>query len=495
MDQTTAWEFDSSKVSTEAAPYLFVVMGATGDLMRRKLLPALYRAAAERSSGNRFHLLGSSLDHFTDQSYRTWAQEALVEADVGPVEEINSWLDRRVHYQQVTTDGVVDFSRLAASTAALERLHHLPGNRILYLALPPNVLPSAIEGLGQNGMSQSQGWTRLVVEKPFGTDLPSARKLNALAHNYFDEAQIYRIDHYLGKETVQNLLVFRFANAIFESIWNRERIEGVEITVAEDEGVGKRGTYYEQAGALRDMVQNHLTQLLTLIAMEAPSAFDADAIRHEKAKVLRSVAPINPGDVVFGQYERGEIRGQQVPAYREEQGVEPGSLTETFVALRLEIANWRWQGVPFYLRTGKRLPRRATQITITFRCPPVSIFQPFDQCTIHSNRLLITLQPDEGFDLNFEVKAPGPMIDLQTQRLHFRYSEAFAPLHDAYQTLLLDVAAGDPTLFVHADELEAAWQLYEPILRRVSPPQPYRAGSWGPSAAASFRASKLGEGR
>lgn len=484
-----------SDLRAELEPFLFVVMGGTGDLMRRKLLPALFRLAAEKSSDHRFHLLASALDPLSDRSYRAWARETLVRADLGPLREIEAWLDSRVHYQQVPSNGRLDFSPLAERAAALEKLHHLPGNRILYLALPPIVFPSAIEGLGRSGMSQSQGWTRLVVEKPFGTDLLSARRLNDLVHRYFREDQIYRIDHYLGKETVQNLLVFRFANAIFESIWNRDRIEGVEITVAEDEGVGKRGAYYEQAGAVRDMIQNHLTQLLTLVAMEAPSAFDADAIRHEKAKVLRSVAPINPGDVVFGQYERGEIRGQQVPAYREEPDVEPGSLTETFVALRLEIANWRWQGVPFFLRTGKRLPSRATQIAITFRCPPVSVFQPFDQCTIHSNRLLITLQPDEGFDLNFEVKAPGPMINLQTQRLHFRYSEAFAPLPDAYKTLLLDVAAGDPTLFVHADELEAAWQLYEPILRRVSPPQPYRAGSWGPSAAASFGASRLGEGR
>jgi glucose-6-phosphate 1-dehydrogenase len=485
----------SSKSSPHGEPFLFVVMGATGDLMRRKLLPALFRISAGKSSARRFHVLASALDQLNDESYRIWARAALVQANAGPLHEIDSWLEGRFHYQKISSSGRLDFSPLAERASALEKHHGLPGNRVLYLALPPTVFPSAIEGLGQSGMNNSHGWTRMVVEKPFGTDLPSAQKLNALAHSFFDESQIYRIDHYLGKETVQNLLVFRFANAIFESAWNRDRIEKVEITVAEAEGVGKRGAYYEKAGALRDMVQNHLTQLLTLIAMEAPSAFEADAIRHEKAKLLRSVSPIGSGDVVYGQYAHGQIDGQKVPSYREEPGVSPESITETFVSLRLEVANWRWQGVPFYLRTGKRLPRRQTQIALTFRCPPVSIFQPFDQCTIHSNQLLITLQPDEGFGLSFEVKAPGDGIDMRTQSLNFRYSEAFAPLPDAYQTLLQDVASGDPTLFVHASELEAAWRLYDPILHRASPPQPYRAGTWGPDADAVFRASDLSEGK
>ncbi|MGB6231869.1 MAG: glucose-6-phosphate dehydrogenase, partial [Candidatus Acidiferrales bacterium] len=327
------------------------------------------------------------------------------------------------------------------------------------------------------------GWVRLVIEKPFGRDLASAQALNKVVHENFEEKQVYRIDHYLGKETVQNLLVFRFANSLFEPQWNRDRIESVEITVAESLGVEHRAGYYEGAGALRDMIQNHLTQLATLTAMEVPEAFRADAIRREKVKVLHSVLPIRLEDVVLGQYAAGEIDGEDVAAYRDEPGVAKDSQTETFVALRLEIENWRWHGVPFFLRTGKRLPKRASQIVVNFRRPPVWIFKPFDGDTIQSNSLVIAIQPDEGFDLYFEIKAPGPGVRIQQSDLRFRYSDLFPPLPEAYETLLLDVLQGDMTLFVSDDWVEASWRLYTPLLENKPKVVPYAAGSWGPAEA------------
>jgi glucose-6-phosphate 1-dehydrogenase len=466
----------------QIAPHLFVILGATGDLTGRKLLPALHHLARQGKLGPRSYVLGAAIDtDLDDKAFRARARKWLLDDGETAANLDSEWCDRNLFYQTIGSGGADDYRALAARITAIEKDLQLPGNRIFYLALPPEVFPVAIQGLGEAGLSEGPGWTRLVIEKPFGRDLASAEQLNAVVHRHFDESQVYRIDHYLGKETVRNLLVFRFANSLFEPLWNRDRIESIEITVAETLGVEHRARYYETAGALRDMVQNHLTQLLTLAAMEAPAAFGARAIREEKAKVLRSVRPIRPENVVFGQYAPGAVGGAKVPGYREEPGVARNSPMETFVALRVEIANWRWQGVPFFLRTGKRLPSRVSQIVINFRCPPVSMFRPFEACEIHANALAITIQPDEGFDLRFEIKAPGQEIELQSRSLHFRYSEAFAPLSDAYETLLLDVLLGDATLFVSDDWVEASWGIYTPLLQKRPLVLPYAAGTWGPA--------------
>jgi len=466
-------------------PHIFIVFGATGNLTRRKLFPALYRLSAKGKTKGKSIILGVARRNLNDHSFRVLARDMLESKGLSVHDEVYSnWCNSCLFYHSIGQGSIEEYKDLAGRIETLEREYKLPGNRVFDMALPPSVFPKAIVGLGEARLNESPGWTRLVVEKPFGRDHASAKELNSLVHKYFDESPIYRIDHFLGKETVQNLLVFRFANTLFEPLWNREHIESVEITVAEKVGIEGRSGYYEQTGALRDMVQNHLTQLLTLVAMEVPAAFEADEIRNEKVKILRQIAPIQPDSVVFGQYARGEIDRKQVVGYMEEEGVSRNSETETFVALKLEIANWRWSGVPFYLRTGKRMPQRLTQIVIRFHCAPVSIFQPFEStCALEPNVLTITIQPDEGFDLQFQVKSIGQPITLTTQRLHFRYSEAFGPLPDAYENLLLDVITGDQTLFVRYDEVECAWQLYDLLLHRDFPVHLYPAGTWGPSEA------------
>ena len=452
-----------------AEPHVFTILGATGDLAARKLLPALRHLAELKLVDERSVILGGGLDPLDDAQFREHCRQAL------DGEASEAFL-ARLFYQQ-TPDG--DPAPLRPRIEVLEKEHGLPGNRVFYLALPPGAFPSAIQRLGAAGLNRSSGWSRLVIEKPFGHDLASARELNRLVHEYFDESQVFRIDHYLGKETVQNLLVFRFSNAVFEHLWNRDRIARVEITVAETLGVEHRAAYYERAGALRDMIQNHVTQLLTTTAMELPASFDAEAIRYEKAKVLRAIEPLSAEDAVFGQYTAGSIDGTAVPGYREEPGVAQDSRTETFVGLRLAISNWRWEGVPFYLRTGKRLPARLSQIAVVFRSAPVSLFRPHTAPT-EPNSLILTLQPDEGFDLRFEVKRPGQEIRLDSHSLHFRYSEAYSPLPEAYETLLYDILIGDATLFVRADWVEASWEVYTPLLERPPEPKFYAAGTWGP---------------
>ncbi|PSQ85828.1 MAG: glucose-6-phosphate dehydrogenase [Bacteroidetes bacterium QH_2_63_10] len=475
-------------------PHLFVIFGATGDLTRRKLIPALYQLMQHEDVAGRCHVLGTARSDWSDEDFRGAMQTAL--RDEGFSErELADWCDRRLFYQGLGADGN-DFEALRDRIDQIERHYDLPGNRTFYLSLPPSVYGPTIDGLGAVGLDASPGWTRVVIEKPFGHDLASARALNERAHAHFDESQIYRIDHYLGKETVQNLLAFRFGNALFEAVWNRDRIDNIEITVSESLGVGGRGRYYDQSGHLRDMVQNHLTQLLSLVAMEPPAAMGADAIRDEKVKVLNALEQPDPDeDLVLGQYRAGRVEGEPVPGYRGESDVPDDSGTETFAALRLNVNNWRWQGVPFYLRTGKRLPTKLTQIAVRFKSAPVSLFQPSGQpcipededCQATPNELLITLQPNEGFDLRFEVKAPGAdsngQMGLETQQLSFSYDEAFGPVPDAYETLLRDIITGDQTLFVRSDEVEMSWSLYDSLLNADLPVHPYEAGTWGPDAA------------
>ena len=466
-------------------PHLFVILGATGDLTRRKLLPALFhlRGYGELEKQNTV-IVGAAQPEMSEEAFRLWAYEGLNKSEARNAPDLRRWCDEYLHYQSVHLGEPEDYETFGKYIRQLETTRNLPENRVFYLALPPTAVPVTVERLAQACLLKSRGWVRVVFEKPFGHDFRSARALNTLLHRYLDESQIYRIDHYLGKETVQNLLAFRFANPIFESLWNRESVECVQLTVAEDIGVEHRGAYYQEAGALRDMVQNHLTQLVTVVAMEVPVSFDADAIQAEKLKVLHSIPPVDPRDVVFGQYRAWEFNDQRIPGYREEKGVPPDSLTETFVALKLEIHNWRWRGVPFYLRTGKRLPRKITQAAVTFRPAPTLVFRSHDPGSLEPNQLVITLQPSEGFSLGFSVKTPGRPFSFTNRALQFDYKRAFGgELPEAYETLLRDIMIGDQTLFVTADFTETAWRLYDPLLAGKSEPSVYTAGTWGPIEA------------
>lgn len=466
-------------------PHLFIILGATGDLTRRKLLPALFhlRTYGELEKQNTL-IVGAALPEIGEEAFRLWAYEGLRISGARNAPDLRQWCEDHLYYQTLRQGGAADYENLARFVARLEISRNLPQNRIFYLALPPPIVPTTLELLDQSGLLKSHGWVRVVFEKPFGHDFHSARTLNTLLHRYLDESQIYRIDHYLGKETVQNLLAFRFANPIFESLWNRDTVESVEITVAEDLGVEHRGAYYEEAGALRDMVQNHLTQLLTVVGMEVPTSFEASEIQAEKLKVLHSISPIKPQDAVFGQYTAWNVGGQQIPAYRQERGVSPDSTIETYVALKVEVHNWRWRGVPFYLRTGKRLPRKITQVAVTFRPAPIQVFRSLEPDSLNPNKLLITLQPSEGFSLCFSVKTPGRPFRFTDRALSFDYGKAFGgELPEAYETLLRDVMIGDQTLFVTADFTETAWRLYDPLLVGPRPVHVYTAGSWGPKEA------------
>ncbi|MEM6673616.1 MAG: glucose-6-phosphate dehydrogenase [Planctomycetota bacterium] len=482
----------SSRAAAAAPPATLVVFGGTGDLARRKLVPALARLTLRGAIDPRTRIVGvATSPENTEESYRALVREALVEANVEP-EAANALCSSCIHYHGIGAGDADAYRALRARLEEIEREADIGARRAFYLALPTGALAGAIAGLHAAGLHEApkDGYSRIVVEKPFGHDLASAEELVALLRETFREDQIFRIDHYLGKETVQNLLAFRFGNSVFEGIWNRDRIQSVEILVAEDLGVGTRAQYYDSSGALRDMVQNHLVQLLTLVAMEVPPVLDADSVRYEKAKVLRSMAPFLKSDVVLGRYGEGTIDGEAVPGYLAEDSVAAGSNTETFAALRCSIDSWRWQGVPFYLRTGKRLGRRLTRIGVRFADSPVCMFETDGACRVSSNVLTLTLQPDAGFSLYMDVKEPGTTTELRRIPLTFLHGEHFERLPDAYETLLLDVLRGDQTLFVHSDEVLASWQLFDPIVGTRHDVHDYPAGSWGPREATGF---SLGE--
>ena len=469
-----------------------VLFGASGDLAKRKVLPALYDLAQHNSLGARYAIVGFARTPMTDDSFRATTSEAAKSiSEVGPIDPAQwNQFSANLFYQAGDYADPGAYSKLAQRLAQLETDKNLPGNRLFYLSTPPEVYPKTVEQLGKAGLAHpanGKGWVRIIIEKPFGRDLASAQHLNEIVLNVFDEQQVYRIDHYLGKDTVQNMLVLRFGNGIFEPLWNRNYVDHVQITAAETLGVERRGGFYETAGALRDMIQSHVLQLTSLVAVEPPAAFDATAVRNEKLKVLQSIRPFDlemvAQSVVRGQYTTGEIGDKQVPGYREEQGVSPTSRTETFVAARLLIDNWRWAGVPFYLRTGKRLAKRSTEVAIQFKRAPHVVFRGREA---EPNRLVLNIQPDEGISVSFGAKRPGTEMSIGNVTMEFCYRDAFgASNRSAYATLLNDCLRGDATLFDRGDSVEAAWALVDPILDVWSAAKSatvpfYASGSWGP---------------
>jgi glucose-6-phosphate 1-dehydrogenase len=478
-------------------PCAIVLFGATGDLVHRKLAPALFRLAREGQLPSDYAVVGFARRDWTDDRFRNELRQTLAAGAGADFERLWPQFASHVTFVEGTFDDSAGFLRLKQRLDELEASHGTQGNRLFYLAVAPDYFAPIVKYLGEAELVQRptpQGpWTRVVVEKPFGEDLASALALNRDLSAVLDESQIYRIDHYLGKETVQNILALRFANTIYEPIWNRRYVHNVQITVAEEVGMaGGRGAYYDTAGALRDMVQNHMLQLLCLVAMEPPVSLAADAVRNEKVKVLQALPHWDPDEVarnvVRGQYTAGSIQGKDVPGYLQEKGVAADSRTEPYVALRLELETWRWAGVPFYLRTGKRLPKRATEIAVQFQRPPAHLFEFESETTSAANLLVLRIQPNEGASLSFEAKIPGSRRRLQQVKMDFRYGTAFAaPPPEAYERLLLDVMIGDPSLFTRIDETQSAWEFITPILDawRESPtrPEEYLAGTWGPAAA------------
>ena len=478
-------------------PHVVVLFGATGDLAHRKVVPALFHLWVGNLLPERFALVCFGRRAFSDQEIRTSLRSSLDKhARITPVDE-ERWASfaSRITYHQGGFDESEAYTALATKLNAIDTEFGTDGNRLYYLATPASSFPEIVRSLGAAGLDHETadgGWRRVVIEKPFGRDLETAVKLNREVGKVFRESQIYRIDHYLGKETVRNILIFRFGNLIFEPIWHRRYIDHVQITVAESIGVEGRGAFYEETGALRDILQNHLLQLLTLVAMEPPANLEAEALRDEKVKVLRAIRPI-PAEkvdqsVVRGQYGPGWVGATEVPGYRSEPAVDPSSETETFVAARLEIDDWRWAGVPFYLRAGKRLPKRATEIAIQFKDVPQHLFPTVGE-EPEPNLLVIRIQPDEGILMRFAAKVPGLGVDVRPVNMDFAYGSAFTvESPDAYETLILDALLGDASLFTRADEVEAAWRIVDPIIDAwvagAEPQMPnYTSGTWGPDAA------------
>lgn len=475
-----------------AKPCTLVILGATGDLTHRKLVPALMGLARDGLLPTEFAVVGFARREKSDEEFRGDLEEAMVR--FGHEDALEPWraLRERVFYHRSTFDDRAGYESLAKRLQEIDGNFGTRGNRIFYLATPPSAYSTILGHLKATGLSRQQGnrFARVIIEKPFGRDEATAVALNEQVRAAFHERQVFRIDHYLGKETVQNILALRFANGIFEPLWNEKFVDHVQITVAESIGVEGRGGYFEESGVIRDMIQNHLLQVLTLVAMEPPAALEADAVRDEKVKVLRSIRSLEPAEVpertVRGQYVRNFTAGKEVPGYLEEEGVAQDSRTETYAAVRLHVENWRWAGTPFYLRSGKRLPRRVTEVAIHFKKPPHTLFAGDRE--LQHNVLLLRVQPDEGVSLRFGSKIPGPDLRVRDVRMDFRYGSAFGGgSADAYERLLLDAMIGDSTLFARRDEVEEAWRIVDSIIRGWNEhdvvPEPYGAGTWGPDGA------------
>lgn len=469
-------------------PHIVVIFGASGDLTKRKLIPALFNLHQQDMLGHPFAILGVSRTSMSDGDFRERMREFLPDNDSSD-DFIN-----HLYYEAIQTSEEQDYYKLKDRINSLQKNLGASGNIVFYLSTPPNLYPVIPKHLATVGLNdQTDGFKRLIVEKPFGTDLESAKSLNKDLLKYFDENQLYRIDHYLGKETVQNLLVLRFSNSIWEPLWNHNYIDHVQITSAEKLGVEKRGGYYDHSGALRDMLQNHLMQLVGLVAMEPPTVVEADAIRNEVLKVFQSIRPLDRNklseNLIRGQYTSSNIRGEAVKGYREEDGVDENSRTETFAALKLNIDNWRWAGVPFYIRTGKKLPTRATEIVITFKPTPHHLFDNQASHQPQINQLIIRIQPDEGILMKTGLKVPGAGFNVQTVNLDFHYSDlANSYVPTAYERLLLDCIQGDATLYSRGDNVEKAWEIVKPIMDEWDensnfPLHGYPAGTWGPLAS------------
>ena len=487
-----------------AEPCVMVICGATGDLTERKLAPALYNCLLGGFLPPEFTVVGFARREFTDQEFRDHLLAGINKYSRNRPAKPAIWesFARGIEYHRGDFDDPAAYVELAKRLDRIDRDRGTAGNRLFYLAVPPALYPEIVNQLDRAGLASPgnrrrigsrRGWTRVIVEKPFGSDLESARTLNRELAEVFDENQVYRIDHYLGKETVQNLAVFRFGNGLFEPIWNRRYIDSVQITVAETVGVEGRGEFYDATGALRDIVQGHLLQLMAMFAMDPPVEFHADDLRDEKLKVLRAVKPMSPAEVatnvVRGQYVSGWVEGEKVVSYRDAPEIAPDSQTETFVALKLGVDSWRWAGVPFYLRTGKALPSRVTEIAVQFKQAPLALFARAGVPQIEPNVLAIRVQPDEGILLRFGAKVPGQGLQIRNVNMDFRYGSSFAvDSPDAYETLLLDAMVGDASLFTRDDEVERAWEILDPILRawesgHGGPLHFYAAGTWGPPAA------------
>jgi glucose-6-phosphate 1-dehydrogenase len=476
-------------------PSIIVIFGAGGDLTWRKLMPALFDLFIDQWLPERFAILGIDAKEMDDEHFRTHLLQGVSKFSRRgqPAEQDWEQFAKSIQYTTANFTEGAAYPALAKQLKDIDQSWGIQSNHIFYQATPPDLVETIVKNLGQAKLVQDQAHTRIVLEKPFGHDLGSAQALNTMLTHVLDESQIYRIDHYLGKETVQNILAFRFANALFEPIWDRRYIDHIQITMAEQVGIGHRGEYYDQAGALRDMVQNHLLQVLCLVAMEPPVSFEDEEIRNKKADVLHAIRTIPQEQLhlfaVRGQYAAGWIEGEQVVSYREESDVEPESTTETYAALKLFVDNWRWQDVPFYLRTGKRLPEHVSEVSIQFRPVPHQSFPTSAIGDWQPNRLIIHIQPNEGIQLSFQAKRPGPKMRLGPVDMRFTYKDAFrSSPPEAYETLLLDVMLKDATLFMRADQVEAAWSVISPVLEGWEAVLPddfpnYLAGSWGPEAA------------